>query len=103
MEAGSDSRSVVQAPTRRVARQQRGAARVGAVTMSAEGAGGGREGSAAGATQPALRVVYPVLEEGFEKLLKVVEAKGRLDAPPDVDFCPLRFLAEHLMRNNPQR
>ena len=74
-----------------------------AVAMSAEGAGGGQGSAAAGTTQPALRVVYPVLEEGFEKLLKVVEAKGRLNSPPDVEFCPLRFLAEHLMRNNPQR
>ena len=63
-----------------------------------DGAGGGDSTTS---SQPALRAVYPVLQSGFEKLLKVVEERDRLNSAPDVEFCPLRFLAEHLMRNNP--
>lgn len=57
----------------------------------------------ASARTPALERVYPLLESGFERLLKAVENQDRLHASPDVEFCPLRFLAEHLMRNNPTR
>ena len=43
-------------------------------------------------------------QDAMEQLLRTVEAKGFLDVhrAKEAGFCPLRFIAEYLMRHNPK-
>lgn len=54
-------------------------------------------------TDPSLAVVQPILEDAIAQLLRTAEEKGLLDPvkAKEVGFCPLRYLAEYLMRHNP--
>ncbi len=59
--------------------------------------------ASAGRVDPTLSAVQPLLEDAVAQLLKSAEEKGMLDpvAAKEAGFCPLRYLAEYLMRNNP--
>lgn len=55
------------------------------------------------ATSGPEKVLDTVLQQAMESLLRTVEDKGFLDADKArvAGFCPLRFIAEYLMRHNP--